>query len=144
MNGFRWIAAAVCCAGLTACGSATDAVTFKAPAGYESAASLGPFMQLWKGPSEGVLMLMAMPTKIDLSKIVDNANVRDAQVLKQTSLRICGNQPAVYASMIGERGELNASPAPSVKAEKDRIDILATNVNGKTYMAMYRAACNVG
>jgi hypothetical protein len=121
---------------LAGCGSATDSITFKPPANYTMAASVGPFMQMWKGPQQSALMLMALPTKIDLAKAVSSSDIKGAEIEKESTIAICGNQPAYYVSMIGDREEFG-SAAPSGAAEKRQIDFLATNVNGKTYMAMY-------
>lgn len=121
---------------LAGCGSATDSTTFKAPANFTAAASVGPFMQMWKGPQESALMLMALPTKIDLDKAVTSSDIKDAQIKKETTISICANQPAVYVSMIGEH-EAFGSPSPGGAVQKRQIDFLATNTNGKTYMAMY-------
>ncbi|HTC31201.1 MAG TPA: hypothetical protein VK702_10765 [Candidatus Acidoferrum sp.] len=125
-----------CAFALAGCGSATDAVTFKPPANYASAAQIGPFMQLWRGPQHSSMMLMAFPTKIDLDKAMTGSNFKDAQVLKQSSLQICGNQPAYYVSMIGTGDSLGSS-SPGIRLEKHQVDLIATDAGGKTYMAMY-------
>lgn len=132
----RWLVACALTAILAGCGSATDSITFKAPANYTMAASVGPFMQMWKGPQQSALMLMALPTKIDLDKAVTTSDIKGAQVEKESTIQICGNQSAIYVSMIGEREELG-SASPGGAQQKRQIDFLATNVNGKTYMAMY-------
>jgi hypothetical protein len=119
---------------LAGCGSATDAVTFKAPAGYTSAFSAGPFMEMWMGPKEHAVMLIALPKKIDLSQAVTNSSVQDARVEKSQPVKICGAQPALYISMVGT-GQSLGTPAPA--AEKRQIDMIATVVNDKTYMALY-------
>jgi hypothetical protein len=135
MNARRWFAGLVSLAALAGCGSATDAVTFKAPAGFTSAFSVGPFMQLWTGPQDSALMLMALPKKVDLNQAINSSSVRDAQIEKQAAVKICGNQPALYISMIGTSHTTIGSPAPA--AHKSQIDMIATEVNDKTYMAMY-------
>jgi len=122
-------------AALCACGSATDAITFQAPAGYVSKASLGPFMQIWAGPRHNSLMLMAFPAAVDVNKM-SNDNVKNGKILKQSSVTICGSQPAHYVSMLGEPIEID-TPAPGQNVERQLIDFIATDVNGKTYMAMY-------
>lgn len=130
--------AAAVCVVITGCGSATDAVTFKAPANYTSAAQIGPFMQLWRGPNHNSLALMAFPAKIDLDKATTNSNIKNAQVVKQSTIRICGSQTAYYVSMIGNEATAGAgTSSPGAADEKRQIDLLATDVDGKTYMAMY-------
>lgn len=136
MKNARWLVVCVLTAVLAGCGSATDSITFKPPANYTVAASVGPFMQMWKGPQQSALMLMALPTKIDLAKAVSSSDIKGAEIEKESTIAICGNQPAIYVSMIGER-EAFGSAAPSGAAQKRQIDFLATNVNDKTYMAMY-------
>lgn len=120
---------------LAACGSANDATTFQAPPGYTAAVSVGPLVKVWRGPKnhrEGIVF-MALPTEIEYSKIGDNTTVQDAQILKREDLKICGSQDAYYLSMIGETREAqSANPG-----EKELIDVVATHLNGKTYMAMY-------
>ena len=133
---FAVLAVSACAFALTGCGSASDAVTFKAPASYASAAQIGPFMQVWRGPQQSSLALMAFPGKIDLDKAMTSSNVKDAQVLKQSTIQICGNQPAYYVSMIGN-GEAFGTSSPGVTNEKRQVDLLVTDVGGKTYMAMY-------
>ncbi len=130
-----FITAFACAFALAGCGSASDAVTFKPPADYASAAQIGPFMQVWRGPQRGALVLMALPTKVDLDKAMTSSNIKDAQVLKQSSIQICGNQPAYYVSMIGNGETFSASPGVTV--EKRQVELIATDVSGKTYMAIY-------
>jgi len=129
---FVFLAVLACASTLAGCGSATDAVTFKAPANYTSAAQIGPFMQLWKGPQDNSLALMAFPAKIDLDKATTGSDIKNAQVIKHAMIRICGDQQAYYVSMIGEHADSGAAPG-----QKRLIDVLATDVNGKTYLAMY-------
>jgi hypothetical protein len=136
MNNVRRLLAVASAAALAGCGSATDSITFKAPSNFTTAASVGPFMQMWTGPQHSALMLMALPTKIDLDKAVTSSDIKDATIQKQATIQICGNQPAVYVSMIGQR-ETIGSAAPGGAEQKRQIDFLATNANGKTYMAMY-------
>ena len=136
MKNARWLVVCALAAMLAGCGSASDSISFKAPANYAVAASVGPFMQMWKGPQHSALMLMALPTKIDLENAVNSADIKGAKIEKESTIAICGNQPAIYVSLIGER-EAFGSAAPGGEAEKRQIDFLATNVNDKTYMAMY-------
>ncbi|HUA08191.1 MAG TPA: hypothetical protein VMA98_02885 [Candidatus Acidoferrales bacterium] len=121
---------------LAGCGSATDAVTFKAPPNYTASVSVGPFMQLWRGPQDNALMLMALPTKTDLKNLSAESNVKDAQVLEASSTHICGNQPAYYFSVVGEHEEPGSGSSGSTQ-EKRQIDMIATYAGSKTYLAMY-------
>jgi hypothetical protein len=135
MSMHRWLIGAGATLALAACGSPTDATSFQAPPGYVSAVSIGPFMQVWRGPQghhTGVI-LMALPGEIAFSKITENSNVKDAKVLKSEDMKICNGQDAYYVSMTGEMAE----GQDTKQAETQQIDVVATHLNGKTYMAMY-------
>jgi hypothetical protein len=120
----------------SACGSATDAVTFKVPSGFKPDVSVGPFAQTWSGPNHSVMMFMAIPTKIDLTKRIENSPVSNAKVERDEPVTICGNQPARLGEMTGADVQVG-SPAPSGGDQQQQIDFIATSVNGKTYMALY-------
>ena len=118
---------------LAGCGSATDSVTFEAPSSYTQTASIGPFMQIWSGPNQNRLMLMALPTQMDIHKAVSSSNVQDAHVEHEAQVEICGHQPAYYVSMIGT----SSDPGGTGPKARHQVDFLATAANGKTYIAMY-------
>jgi hypothetical protein len=123
---------------LAACGSATDATTFTAPPGYTTAVSVGPFAQIWRGANtRSAIILMALPTEIDYKDITHESNVKDAEIIKQGPIQICGKQDAHYYAMVGDvEVENRASPPPDVPKQQ-QIDVVATHLNGKTYLAMY-------
>jgi hypothetical protein len=120
---------------LSACGSASDAVTFKAPPEFKPDVSIGPFAQTWHGPNHSAMMLMALPTKIDIEKRITNSPITNATIEHDRSITICGDQPARLEEMTGGQIQIG-SPSPN-REEPQQIDFLATTVNGKTYMAMY-------
>jgi len=121
-------------AGLAACGSASDALTFAAPPGYTQAASIGPFVQVWNtADKKNVITLIALPTKIDLDKAMSQSDIKDAQVNEEKHIAICGNQKAIYADIIGESTTGQTGTAP----RKMHIEFLATNIGEKTYMSIY-------
>lgn len=129
----RAIAAIALGCTLTACGSATDHVTFAPPPAYKATVSIGPLVQMWSGPGSSTIMLMALPTKLDLSKSIEPSTVRGAKVQAERHITICGDQPAVDGKMIGNSalGSKNRIDKPQ------QIEFIATDVSGKTYMAMY-------
>lgn len=128
-----FFAAAVCAFALAGCGSATDAITFQAPPHYKAQASIGPFAQIWAGPDHNMIMVMALPTKIDLSKRADNSgNVIESD----RQITICGGQPARFMTMRGT-GFTVGGASPDPKSHPQNIEYLATIVSGKTYMAIY-------
>lgn len=125
---------------LAACGSATDSVTFTAPPGYVSKASLGPFMQIWGGKTpHDVLILMALPVAGDLNKAMDQSSVKGADFKPAQRLTICDNQPAIFAE---GHGEMNTGGSSDKTTQKSEIEIIATQVKGKTYLAMYGRPLN--
>ena len=121
---------------LSGCGSASDAVTFTAPPGYKADVSIGPFAQTWSGPGHSLVMLMALPTKLDLDKPIQGSPVGNATVQRDQKITICTNQPARFGEMIGS-AEVGSSPDPRQKGRNQEIEFVATAVNGKTYMALY-------
>lgn len=131
--------AGVCLLALSACGSATDSVTFTAPPGYTSKASLGPFMQIWGGKTEhDVLILLALPVAGDLNKAIDQGQIKSAQFEATQKITICDNQPAIFAQGRGEMSTTaGSSTASTSMKEPSAIEIIATQVKGKTYLAMY-------
>jgi hypothetical protein len=125
--------ALIALAALAACGSASDSVTFAAPPGYTQAASIGPFVQVWMtADKESLITLVALPVKADLDKAMSQADIKDAEVKAQRNIKICGSQPALFADILG----VSKSTGGEVP-HKMRIEFIATNANGKTYMAMY-------
>jgi hypothetical protein len=121
-------------AALAACGSASDALTFAPPSGYTQAASIGPFMQIWDtADKHNAMILIALPAKIDLQKAMSQSSINDADVKVQKEIKICGSQPAMYADLIGTVDAAKNGATPT----KSRVEFLATNVNEKTYMAIY-------
>lgn len=136
----RLIAAAVCLFAVAGCGSASDAVTFTPPPDYKAAASIGPFAQIWKGPNHNTMMLMAIPTRVDITKHVTQSPVGSGEVVSDKAVAICGDQPARLADMHGDTINITVggSSAPSsAKGPPQDVEFLLTVVNGKTYMAIY-------
>lgn len=125
---------------LAACGSATDSVTFTAPPEYTSKASLGPFMQMWQGKTpHDVIILMALPVAGDLNKAMDQSSVKGADFKEAQKISICDNQPAIFAE---GRGDMNTGSSSDKDTKKSDIEIIATQVKGKTYLAMYGRPLN--
>lgn len=141
MNTRRIISAVLATASLialAACGSATDSITFTAPAGYETKASLGPFMQIWANTKDehSVLVLIALPVKSNLQEAMGKAQIQDGSLSEAKPITICGNQAAFYAEGTGKVTTTGDSSGTKT-AKPSKIEILATEVKGKTYLAMY-------
>ncbi len=137
MNMHRWLVGVAVVVAVAACGSATDATSFQAPPGYTKMVSVGPFGQVWGGQKHGGIVLMALPGKIEYDTILTSSNVKDAEVLKQQPVRICGSQDAYYYSLLGETEQYKGQASPGGQQVKQQIDVVATHLNDKTYLAMY-------
>jgi hypothetical protein len=126
---------------LAACGSATDSVTFSVPPGYESKASLGPFMQIWGGKDpRDVLILLALPVTGDLNKAINQSQTKGASFDATQKITICDNQPAIFAKGTGQMttdSPQSSGTAGAKKTEPSALEVIATQVKGKTYVAMY-------
>jgi hypothetical protein len=131
----RAIAALCAAAALCSCGSATDHVTFQPPPEFKPSVSIGPFGQMWEGPNHTMMMLMAFPTQLDLDKSVSQTGMKDTTMQHEAHVKICGDQEALFGNMIGN--SRTAGDAAQKNAKPQQIEFLATNVSGKTYMAMY-------
>jgi hypothetical protein len=128
----RTIAAAAAVLALAACGNATDNTTFSPPANFHSAASIGPFMQIWESGPRSVLMLMAMPFKTKIDEAMSQAQIKGSADMKTSKVAICdGKQQAIFASGEGQTSTTSSDKTPS------EIELIVTEINGKTYMAMY-------
>ena len=90
-------------------------------------------MQLWAAAPHNDIMLLSMPTQIEWDKTLSQADLNDARLQKKERIKICnGKQDALFVIMQGESKVDNDST--SMPSE---IQFLATDVRGKTYMAMY-------
>lgn len=128
---------------LTACGlmkSPAEDINFVAPSGWQSTPGIMGRFQLWTGGANAkqVLMLMKLPqdAKIDRSfdasdvkELTGPTSVKDATMLEQRTMKICGNQPALYMKM---RGVSNGQ----TKTE-EMIEAVLSKVSDGTFMAMH-------
>lgn len=118
---------------LAGCGSATDSITFQVPPSFHPKASFGPFMQVWAAAPHNDIVLISMPTQIDLNKTVSQADLNDARLQKKEHIKICnGSQDALFVLLQGDsKVDDDSSSGPA------QVEFLATDVRGKTYLAMY-------
>ena len=138
-------AAAALCAVvlLTACGltkSPAEDINFVAPNGWQSTPGIMGRFQLWTGGANGkqVLMLMKLPqdAKIDrtfnasdMKDLAGPSAVKDATMLEQRTMKICGTQPALYMKMRGVS-------SGQTKTE-EMIEAVMSKVSDGTFMAMH-------
>ena len=121
---------------LAGCGSTTDNLDFKAPAGYTN--KMNTFiMSMWqKGDSDslgGLIMLMKLPVKVDNSKFdattLSSSGAKNMKIESTQNIQICGNQAAVLAKATGKSDQ--------VKGKDLNMEMLMTSVGGNSYIAMY-------
>jgi hypothetical protein len=128
---------------LTACGltkSPAEGINFVAPNGWQSTPGIMGRFQLWTGGANAkqVLMLMKLPqdAKIDrtfspsdMKDLAGPSAVKDATMLEQRTMKICGNQPALYMKMRGVS-------SGQTKTE-EMIEAVVSKVSDGTFMAMH-------
>ncbi len=121
---------------LAGCGSTTDNLDFKVPAGYDS--KMNTFiMSMWtKGDkdSPNLIMLMKLPVKMDEAKLdagtfTSSSGMKDAKVESSAKIKICGDHPAMLVKATGT--------SEQAKGKDMDVEALVTVWGGSTYMAMY-------
>ncbi|MBV8343586.1 MAG: hypothetical protein JO190_01160 [Candidatus Eremiobacteraeota bacterium] len=132
----RVLSALACAVILAGCGltsSPAEGLTFAPPAGWQSSPGIMGFMQFWRSPtnSEEVLMLFRSPKQLNSSDVFDSAKLKDTQVVEQTQIKICGNQPATYYKGEAESSVNNGASKPH------NVEMTMTNASGATYFALY-------
>lgn len=134
---------------LAACGNATEGMTFKVPAGYQSKINMFG-MEMWTSGASAhpsMIMLVTIPKKFDPSNASDfnfnnvsNSSVKNTKFTSRRRITMCGHQAAFSAKAVGTRSGLS-SPAPQASGDKtksdENLDMIVTGWGGKTYMAMY-------
>jgi hypothetical protein len=124
---------ALACAGCGFNASPAEGLRFTAPPGWKPSPGIMGFMQFWQSPrdSQAILMLMKSPKPIQTNELFSDARyrsaLRDTTVERQQPIVICGHQPALYISAAGT----------SHNGERSHIDVVAANVAGASYFAMY-------
>ncbi|MHB8148422.1 MAG: hypothetical protein ACYDGM_14330 [Vulcanimicrobiaceae bacterium] len=118
------------CSGLTK--SPTQGLVFTAPAGFASKASMLGVMQVWTADDDNqVLMLLRLPTSINMSDALKNANLKDSKILARRTITICGKQPATYMEVTGTRIEAGG------RSHDDRADIVYVRGASDTMFSLY-------
>lgn len=121
---------------LGGCGSATEGLDFKAPAGWTAMPAILGFghMQMWfkKAPDakqDEMLILVRgqNATSIDLNT-VPQAGVGKLKTQKTSTITICGNQKAQYLSALGTGRN---------GGEDQMMEMVSTPVGNQSYITMY-------
>lgn len=133
--GFRIASALVCASLLAGCGltsSPAEGLTFKPPSKWQPSPGIMGFMQFWKPAASDseVLMLFKSPKQLDPSEVFSSAKLKNGRIERQQSIKICGNQPAVFFKAV-------ATSSTGTTNKDDDVQMVMTNANGTTYFAMY-------
>jgi hypothetical protein len=121
---------------LTGCGSTTDSLDFKVPAGFQSKLNT-MIMSVWtKGDNNNAEMLMLFKSpvkmddkKLDASTFTSSSGMKNTTVHSSEKVQICGAHPAILVKMTGT--------SEQVKGKEMDVDMLITSWDGTGYMAMY-------
>jgi hypothetical protein len=129
---FMAAAAALTTSGCGLTASPADNINFVAPKGWNSSPGIAGFMQFWRSPREGeVLMLFRSPKPVSTSDIFRSADVKDVQVESQKAIEICDGQQAAQQFNLRAKSESGG----------ETHDVNATTVmstsGGATYFAVY-------
>lgn len=117
---------------LAGCGSVTQGLDFKAPAGWTATPSILGRMQVWVKKAadnkrdQMVFLVRGETTTMDL-RTVPGAGFGTIQSQKQSTITICGNRRAQYlaATASGRSGDAQA------------VEMIAAAVGNQNYLAMY-------
>ncbi|HEY3676027.1 MAG TPA: hypothetical protein VGK84_08565 [Candidatus Tumulicola sp.] len=129
---FMAAAAALATSGCGLTASPADNINFVAPKGWNSSPGIAGFMQFWRSPREGeVLMLFRSPKPIKTEDVLQSANLRDAQIESRKVITLCDGQQ--QAQEFQSRGKIeNGNESHDVGA-----NIVMSTSNGATYFAVY-------
>ena len=120
------------CSGLTQ--SPAHGLTFSAPPGFTSKASVMGVMQVWThDDGREVLFLMRLPASVDISSALKSADFNDTKILARKSIKICGHQAATALVMAGSHGS-TSSTGPR---DDDRVDVVSTQASSESLIAIY-------
>ncbi len=118
--------------GLAGCGSVTAGVDFKAPAGWTSTPSILGRMQAWMKKArdnkqdEMVMLVRGSNANIDL-RTIPQVGSNSMSMTKQSTITICGNQKAQFASGTGA----------GHSGGKETMEMVSATVGQDGYVAMY-------
>jgi hypothetical protein len=115
------------CGGLTK--SPADGITFTAPSTWQSSPGIMGMMQFWTSPDKKqVLMLFKVPADFKTDQAFSSAEVKDAHIEEERSVKICGNMQADYTKAIA---------TSSRTGDDNNLEMIAAKADGGVFMAMY-------
>ena len=119
-------------AALAGCGSVTNGIDFKAPAGWTSTPSILGRMQAWikktgdNKQDEMVFLVRGSTTSVDI-KNIPQAGVGNISMAKSATITICGNQKAQFVSGIGT----------GHGSQKEVMEMVSATVGQDGFVGMY-------
>jgi hypothetical protein len=119
---------------IAACSSITkspaEGLTFTAPDGWKSSPGIMGMMQFWASPDKKqVLMLFKVPADFKVDQAYSSADVKDAHVESQRSLKLCGNLTGQY---------IKAIATSSRTGDDNNLEMVVVKGDApETYMSMY-------
>ncbi len=119
-------------AALAGCGSVTAGVDFKAPAGWAATPSILGRMQMWTKKAadnkqdQMVMLVRGSNANIDL-RTIPQVGSNAMTMTKQSTITICGNQKAQFASGTGS----------GHSGQKQTMEMVSATVGQDGFVAMY-------
>jgi len=114
------------------CGSVTDSLNFKAPAGWVATPAILGRMQVWMKKAadnkqdQMLFLIRGQSANMDL-KNVPGAGFGTIQSQKQSTITICGTRRAQYLSAV----------AAGRSGEAQSVEMISAAVGDQSYLAMY-------
>ncbi len=126
---------------LAGCGSTTDSLDFKVPAGFVS--KMNTFVvSVWtkgdKDSPDQLIVLFKSPVKaskdvdvntFDTSSISSSGGMKNTKIESKQQIKICGDHPALLMKATGT--------SEQAKGKDMDVEMLFTSWDGTIYMAMY-------
>ena len=130
----RSLAAVLCVAVMTACGSPGSDTAFKPPAGWSSTPGLFGRFQMWiSGNAQNnrqILMLIRADQNTNIVESNNFGGTHNITNVHHRQIMICGNQQADYFTGRGESGS-GSNRAPV------QLEGIETSVHNARYVAVY-------
>ncbi len=119
-------------AALAGCGSVTNGIDFKPPAGWTSTPSILGRMQAWMKKArdnkqdEMVFLVRGSNTNVDI-KNIPQAGLGSISMAKQSTIAICGNQKAQFVTGVGT----------GHSGQKQVMEMVSATVGQDGFVSMY-------
>jgi len=136
----RSVAAALCIAALSGCGSPGADTAFKAPDGWKSTPGMFGRFQMWMTGSgqadRQIVMLIRGDRNTTTTESITLAGSNNVRDLKRESIKLCGSQAADHFTATAEHRTNN-------KSVRETIEGVTTTIGASKYIAFYMRPANV-